>query len=175
MPDTLTLITARKEQILAEISRLSGQIKDLQAELSDLEAAERVLGRLSGGERRTPSEAGQLEPATEPQATPDTSKPPNTPTINEMIIEALRDAARRGVPGLQPASMTRYIAAKWWPNVPGVAISPIAWRMWKNSQLDKDGPLYKLPKNAEAVDLLSDARSTASSTEARKSAPGDGT
>jgi hypothetical protein len=162
MADTLALITARRREIEAEIKRLMAQINALRAELPDLDAAERVFGRLSGQGGTSLGAVKQLASTSEPEAGADTSKPPNTPTINEMIVEALQDAAGRGISGLQPAAMTRYIAAKWWPNVPSVAISPIAWRMWKNNQLEKDGPLYKLPKNAEAVDLLSDARSTAS-------------
>src|SRR5258708_27854934 len=101
MTDSLTLIAARRREIEAEISRLTAQINALRAELPDLEAAERVLGRLSGSGGTAPSAPDQLAAASEPQATPDASKPPNTPTINEMIIEALQDAAGRGVPGLQ--------------------------------------------------------------------------
>jgi hypothetical protein len=162
MSDTLTLIAARRREIEAEISRLSTAIDALRAELPDLEAAERVLGRLSGSGGTTPSTPDQLAAAPEPQAPRDASKPPNTPTINDMIVEALRDASARGVPGLQPAAMTRFIARRWWPNVPGVAISPIAWRMWKNNKLLKDGPVYMLPENTEAADLLSEAGSAAS-------------
>ena len=79
-----------------------------------------------------------------------------------MILEALSDAANRGAPGLEPAGMTSFIAGKWWPDVPGVSISPIAWRMWKKGLLRKDGPLYMLPENTEAADPASDSRSAAS-------------
>ena len=150
MSDPLTLIRARKQEIVAEITRLSAQLDALRAELPDLEAAERVLSRFSGGAGTPYSTTQQPAPTPEPEA--GTSKPPNTPTISDMILEALRDAKSKGLAGLQPHGLTRYIAQKWWPNVPGVAISPIAWRMAKRGDLRRDGHLYMLPKNSEAAD-----------------------
>jgi hypothetical protein len=157
MTDTLSLVAARRREIEAESERLSARLDALKAELSDLEATERVLGRLvTQGGNPTTLEAAPLDfgTAKKIQETVSTAKPPNTPTIARMIVEALKDAAAKGAPGLQPAGMTSYIAKRWWPEVPGVAISPIAWRMWKHGQLQKDGALYRLPKNTETGDLL---------------------
>ena len=104
MSDPLTLIRARKQEIVAEITRLSAQLDALRAELPDLEAAERVLSRFSGGAGTPYSTTQQPAPTPEPEA--GTSKPPNTPTISDMILEALRDAKSKGLAGLQPHGMT---------------------------------------------------------------------
>jgi hypothetical protein len=157
MNETLAMIAARRREIETELARLSAQMDALKAELPDLEAAERVFGRFAGGR------GGNAQSATQSDARLDASKPPNTPTIADMIVTALLDARQRGLAGLEPKGMTDYIAKRWWPNVPGVAISPIAWRMWKvQNKLDKHGTLYALPKNTEAADLLSPAGSAAS-------------
>lgn len=162
MTTPLELIASRRRQIEAELALLSEQMEPLRAELADLEAAERVLSRLSVASGNQASPTIRPPAAAQPAPHMDATKPPGTPTITNMIVEALVDAKQRGRVGLEPKGMTEYIQAKWWPNVPGVAISPIAWRMWKRGMLEKEDTLYKLPRNAEAADLLSSAGSAAS-------------
>ena len=164
------LIAARRREIEAEIAQLTGCINDLKAELPDLAAAERVIQRLSGQGANQPGVA---------DADAATSKPAGTPTIPVMIIDALKDARNRGLAGLKPKTMTAYIAKRWWPNVPSVAISPIAWRMAKRGDLIKRGSLYKLPpRNTEAADLLSEAPAASDHqppAQGREAGPGGGT
>jgi len=77
-------------------------------------------------------------------------KPPETPTMPDMIREALRVAKAKGKDGLAPKEMRVFIAKRWWPEVPGQAISPIAWRMHhKDHALGKDGGIYTLLEAAE--------------------------
>lgn len=156
MTDHLILIANRRREIEAEIARLQSSIDSLQAELPELDAAERVLSRLSGqgGSPAGAQAAPQAAAGPEPVAT--TAKPEGTPTVPQMIVEALKDAAAKGQDGLTPAEMTAYIAQRWWPNVKGVAVSPIAWRMWShNKKLVKEGSLYKLPpEHTEAAGQL---------------------
>lgn len=163
MADPKNLIAIRRREIENEITRLLARVEALRGELPELEVAERVWARLSdegagNQERETLAEAA----ATRAEAVVAATKPPGTPTIPDMITTALMEALRKGVIGLEPRDMARYIANRWWPNVPSVAISPIAWRMWKRNDLEKDGPIYKLPRNAETADLLTTAGSAAS-------------
>jgi hypothetical protein len=72
-------------------------------------------------------------------------KPANIPPMSEMIETAIKEAVGEGRKGMEPREMTEFIRNKWWPNVKGESVSPIAWRMSKNGQLKKDGALYKLP------------------------------
>lgn len=164
MTDPRTLIAARRREIEAEIARLNSHIDALRAELPELEVAERVYGRLAGNGGPQAGQAVELAPPLPPEEDPGLSKPPNTPTIPAMIVASLQDALTRGKAGLEPRQMTDFIAAKWWPNAPSVAISPIAWRMWKRGDLRKRESVYMLPRNTEAADLLSNAGSAASNS-----------
>ena len=73
------------------------------------------------------------------------SKPGGTPTVPQMIKEALLTAAIEDKEGLAPREMADYIRKKYWPHAKGERISPIAWRMWKSGELLKDGETYRLP------------------------------
>lgn len=72
-------------------------------------------------------------------------KPAGIPPMPEMITIAIKVAADQGIKGLEPSQMTKYIRHKWWPNVKGEFVGPIAWRMARNGQLKKEGSVYKLP------------------------------
>jgi hypothetical protein len=72
-------------------------------------------------------------------------KPSGTPKMTEMITASLRDAHKRGLPGLKPKDMAEFIRQKWWPHLKGEAVGPIAWRMLQNKELGKNGGLYALP------------------------------
>lgn len=71
-------------------------------------------------------------------------KPPGTPTTYEMIVEALRDAERRGLQGLAPKDIGTFIKQKWWPHLKGSSVGPAAWRMYKDKQIRREGDLYAL-------------------------------
>jgi hypothetical protein len=72
-------------------------------------------------------------------------KPPGTPTTNEMILIALRDAHERNLPGLAPKGMAVFIRQKWWPHLKGAAVGSAAWRLYQEKQIRKEGDLYALP------------------------------
>jgi hypothetical protein len=68
--------------------------------------------------------------------------------MTDMITASLRDAHKRGLPGLQPKAMAEFIRQKWWPHLKGEAVGPIAWRMLQNGDLGKTGDdLYALPSS----------------------------
>ena len=71
-------------------------------------------------------------------------KPPGTPTTYEMVLEALRDAERRGLSGLAPKDIGVFIKQKWWPHLKGSSVGPAAWRMYKDKQIRREGDLYAL-------------------------------
>jgi hypothetical protein len=71
-------------------------------------------------------------------------KPPGTPTTNEMIFVALRDAQERGLPGLAPKGITAFIRQKWWPHLKGAAVGSAAWRLYQDKQIRKEGDFYAL-------------------------------
>jgi hypothetical protein len=71
-------------------------------------------------------------------------KPSGTPKMTDMIAASLRDAHKRGLSGLRPKEMAEFIRQKWWPHLKSEAVSPIAWRMLKQGELAKNGPLYVL-------------------------------
>jgi hypothetical protein len=72
-------------------------------------------------------------------------KPAGTPTTNEMIRTALRDAKARGVIGLAPKDIASFIRQKWWPHLKSSSVGPAAWRMHRDEQLGKEGNIYVLP------------------------------
>jgi len=71
-------------------------------------------------------------------------KPPGTPTTNEMILVALRDAQERGLPGLAPKGIAAFIRQKWWPHLKGAAVGSAAWRLYQEKQIRKEGDFYAL-------------------------------
>lgn len=150
----LRLIRDKLRDILQEIAEREQGIAMLKVQASELEIAARVLESLSIGD----DEEGDGEPmvaavnghaATESLRSPP-AKPADIPTMPKMIIEALQDARKRGLRGLEPKDMTEYIKKKWWPDVPPESVGPIAWRMWKKTHtLTKRESKYFLPKQED--------------------------
>jgi hypothetical protein len=79
------------------------------------------------------------------RAAPLHRKPPGTPTTHDMILEALRDAESRGLPGLAPKDIGAFIKQKWWPHLKGSSIGPAAWRMYKDKEIRREGEVYAPP------------------------------
>jgi hypothetical protein len=145
--DSLLLLRYRREAIATQLKELGEQAAALRSEDTELEMAERVLARFEPTEPTEPKGAEEASTG---------GKPQNTPTTPQMILTLLKDAERQGKPGLEPRHMLLAITKRWWPSVKSEDVAPTAWRMWKEGRLSKDGPLYMLPKNNEAVsdDLL---------------------
>ena len=117
-------------------------IKALHDEMAELDVAERVISRLT---HVMHAEQGNFV-LTSPGATGTVRKPPNIPTIPEMITLILKPNALLAVgPSMTPKQIADEIRVRWWPNVTPTEISPIAWRMAKRGELIKDGTMYQWP------------------------------
>jgi hypothetical protein len=145
----LSQIQARRKRIAETIAGHEQGISALRAEDAELDVAERVFMRLA-----TESNLQALAEATpngvEVEAVAgrrlDMGKPPNTPTVSDMIREALTHALSRNVLGLEPSDMLSYIRGRYWPTARSRDVGPIAWRMHSRRELEKRGQIYKLPK-----------------------------
>jgi hypothetical protein len=136
-------IQARRKTLENAIAKSRATIAAMEAKLAELEIAERVIASLDD---EGDSLAEIIGASTQEEST---GKPSGTPTMTDMIIEALQDARRRGAKGLEPKEMVDYIAKKWWPNVPSNAVGPIAWRMQDRGELRKRDSRYFLPKQED--------------------------
>lgn len=150
-PIDLALIQARRAKIASdmaeEVNRFEGlkkahenRVADLEAELEELQIAERVFAKLTG--EATDGSGGGAN----------TGKPANTPPVTDMIREALAHGKSLGTARMKPAEMLSYIQGKWWPSADSTAVGPIAWRMWQRDELDRyqDGT-YSLKDEKEAA------------------------
>lgn len=148
MTDALTLITARRQQIVAERAQHQDAIKVLDAEDAELTFAEQVVRRLSGLALRTriAESVGIADGAAQVSGTGALGKPADTPTMPEMIVVALNEARFAGLPGLTPKELASAIANRWWPGVTSTEVGPIAWRIAKRGQIEKVGKLYRAPE-----------------------------
>ena len=110
-----------------EIARLSEEMQSNQSELDELLIAERVIARLSG------RNAGETRKAAGVNRGPNKS-----PTIRQMIAEALMDARQRGLPGLTPQGIREYIREAHGREL-GQQVNTTASRMWRDvKEIDKD-------------------------------------
>jgi hypothetical protein len=145
----MTLLSNRRREVLGEIARLKERLSEMEAELVDIDAAGRVIARLSGAE--WPPSGAQDKPK---PAGASGAKPEGTPTMPEMIKDVLARAHRQGRRGMEPKEIAKAIAEQWWPDVRGDHASSITWRMWKRGDLEKvEGTtLYRLPQEDKAPD-----------------------
>jgi hypothetical protein len=145
MDTPLQIIAARRREIAAEKADHLTALESLDAETAELDVTERTLARLMGNHR---VDFGGLDLPLNPNALTQNGKPPNTPTVPEMILELLGGRSQHGMDGLDSKGLTQLIGEKWWSGVTTSEINPIAWRMAKRGQLIKDGARYRLPRNA---------------------------
>jgi hypothetical protein len=170
------LILTRRREVEQEIARLKTRLGEMDVELAELDTAGRVMARLSGAKWPPVGEANERQSAT--VIVPAAHARLTTP---DMIIAALANARARGLRGLEPKEIARYINDHLAPNVKGEYISSICWRMWKRGQLRKDpgSPLYSLPEKESAPDLLSSGEQSGAddqpSAQGGEARPGGGT
>jgi hypothetical protein len=154
-PNSLNLIIARREFLEGEVGNLSAKIGAMQTainayrdEIEELSVAEKVMTRLEADNLRDlENRAADLGVIPPPPAPPlENRKPDGIPTVAEMIVTSLTEALGWGVKGQEPRQIADYIAKKWWPDVNTTDVGPIAWRMWKKGQLEKNGSTYLLPR-----------------------------
>ncbi len=155
MPHELDLIANRRSQIAARRVEHEAAIKALDDEILELDVAERTIKRLMAKAdfehvvvAPSPSRAvAFLASIDTTGGTP--RKPPNIPTIPEMITDILKPHAANGTvtysPAMTPKQLADAIRERWWPSVTPTEISPIAWRMAKRGELVKNGSLYHRP------------------------------
>jgi (2Fe-2S) ferredoxin len=153
MDDSYERVIERRSVVIAGIEEARALLQGMEAELRELEIAQRVLGRLSGRSIEDVSDHNvRLAKGADAVAKAfiDTSrKPEQTPTVPVMILDAIRDAHSRGLIGLKPKEMVDYIARTYWPEVKPTSVGPIAARMLAQGRLVKEPKfgLYALPEN----------------------------
>lgn len=135
------IIKNRRREVAQEVERLQSRLAELNAELSELEIAERVIDRLSGGQRDSVSQGNEPQPQ-KPSRQNETSM-----TIRQMVMEALMDARQRGLRGLAPKDIREYISREFGKDI-GQQVNTTASRMWRDiGEISKheDGGLFYLP------------------------------
>jgi hypothetical protein len=162
--DSLDLIRTRRKVVDLEIGVLKEQIAARIAEQERLSIAEAVILQLSVQSDHN-TVAPPPPPPEEDEDEDGFSKPNGIPTMPEMIFEALRKDKEEDIldlnAGLEPKEMMKFIAEKYWPDVRSELVGPIAWRMWKQGRLLKEGNRYRLPEPNEAPPLSRTGRSEA--------------
>jgi len=146
----IRLIKDKRREIAQEMERHRQALADLEKQASELEIAERVLISLGADDEVEGDIDGGIAILKNVPLAPiirTKMKPENAPTIPQMILTALKDARAKGKRGLEPKEIAEFIAATWWPDVPQVAVGPIAWRMYKRHDLQKRESRYFLPRN----------------------------
>ena len=174
-----SLVKTRLHDVEQEIARLNSLIADLNVEKQELQTADRVLARLSGGAERDQLGA---ENESEPKELI-SAKPVGLPTVREMIVLAIQNANKAGKVGLAPKGMTKFIRLNYWPAMNSNQVYSNVSRMVNElSELEKDEEtgLYKLVEKIEAADnLISRSQSAApypvTTQQARESGSGGGT
>ncbi len=173
--DTL-LIKKRRQEVEAEIERLRASIVAYEAELVDLDTAERVMSRLTGTARGAPSRPDESKPTIVPPAIP-----AKEPPLTEKIATVLQEAYRRGLPGMEPKAIYQAIIEKGWTADLG-NVRSTTFRIWKDGRLGKiEGTsTYTVPEREKTTDLLSPAGEQSAvfdqkPAQGREAVPGGGT
>jgi hypothetical protein len=143
----LDLITSRRTQITSLQAEYQAKLDALGAELAELDVAQRVIARLASPSK-IPAPAELSITGADVLVTGTARKPPNIPTIPEMIMTVLNNGNPSAPPReLTPKGIAEEIRRRWWPSVTPTEISPITWRMAKRGDLVKNGVAYRLPTN----------------------------
>lgn len=157
------VLKIRRQHITAEVERLRKALAGYEAELAEIEAAERVIARYTGAERR---EAG---PITEPftavlSATPRRSgvSPDAQPSVPDMVVHVLMAADRQGRKGLEPAEAYEAILDYGW-SVNKDTLRAAMWKMAGRGKLKKvgDTSTYALPDEEKPADAKPEEVSSA--------------
>jgi hypothetical protein len=128
-PIDLGLIQARRKKIEAEIQDTHKALSVLEDELKELQVAERVFSKLTQDSAPDEKRSSKDHPAS--------GKPAGLPAVSEMIKDALQHAVMAGGKGMKPAELLSYIRGTRWTGAQSKDVGSIAWRMWKNGQLEK--------------------------------------
>jgi hypothetical protein len=66
-------------------------------------------------------------------------KPDGLPTLVEMIVAVLAEAAKQGRDSLAPREIRAAIRKRWWPDAPHHVVSSAVWRLGNMDRLRKVG------------------------------------
>jgi hypothetical protein len=138
-------IAEQRLKIEEEIAQLSERLKQLRAELADLDVADRVIGRIIDG--RAGAVSGKSR---KPSKRLRSDKAVGLPTLQDMILNVLRKAKLEGRTALEPKEIASLIAKNYSPDVKRDSINAVAWTMWKRATLSKSGGAYTLPASDQA-------------------------
>ncbi|MEP5781121.1 MAG: hypothetical protein ABJL18_11240 [Hyphomicrobiales bacterium] len=159
------LIKNRRDTLEGELARLNARISNINAELNELDVAESVLARLSGKKTQPNKLSGDPKPNSQKSKyTERHSKPEGLPTIRELVLEALMDARQRGLQGLAPREIKKYVIEQYNYNM-GASANTIPSRMWhltKELNKDLETGLFSIPEKIEPVDNSQESSSTGS-------------
>ena len=140
----LHIIREKKRALASKIAARDAahdeSMAPLRKEFSDYETTERVLVGLVGEDEGAPERVTNGSGAIVPSKG---RKPPGLPVMSEMIFEALEKAKANGEPGLAPSQILAYVRENHWRDAQSNDVGSTVWRMWKHSQLRKDGKIYK--------------------------------
>ncbi len=158
------------KEVEALIPRHETMLAFLRKERDNLAVALQVLDNLD----KRPAYLDPIRLPAEGDARSETTKPEGTPTVPNMIIEALMEAQDMGLHGMKAETITKWVRDRYWPDAPSSSVGPTAWRMARDNRLVRVGDLYALPpataekvmRNGEArnrlTSLLSEAMRKAS-------------
>lgn len=137
------ILKSRKE-VDAVIEKLERRLVELRRDRSDLDAAERVLIRLSGK-----SESSRRHVSLEELAADGGVQPKRT--IKSLVFEALMDARQRGEAGLRPRDIRSFIKKHHNRDIGQMAntIPSRLWRETKELNKNKETGLFSLPEQNE--------------------------
>jgi hypothetical protein len=138
MTDPFRLLEDRRSEIASELDNLSRRVAVLKNELSQIDSARELLARLSKENKEVRTK--ELHDALDESVV--SGKPPGTPPMTDMIMEALEQAHRKGMGGMPPSGLVSYVRAKYWPAAEVANVGPIAWRMERRGQIGKTGATY---------------------------------
>ena len=123
------------------MARHEAALAYLKQEREELATAIRVFERF--GNR--PDIGSDILPAKPLQE--DIKKPAGIPPMPNMILNVLGGAMLVDGSWMEPKTIADQIRNQWWPEAPQTSVGPIAWRMWKEGRLKKEGSLYTVPEN----------------------------
>lgn len=141
------LIRIRRMEVEREKKALSERLASLDEELHNLDITERTLASLSGAGRHSAGEKFKSNAETDGKTTA-----PEGLTVRQMVKEALMDARNRGLPGLAPKNIRKYIKDVHGRDIKQQA-NTVPWKMWheyKEIEKNIDTGLFYMPSKEPA-------------------------
>ena len=151
------IIANRRVELEALREGLSAKLDACMQEMNELDIAEKVINRLSPASEQLEPKRTYHRPKRPIKASGSAAK---SPSVREVIKEALMDARQRGVAGLTPQGIRDY-AKKTYKKELGPMANTVASRMWREAkEIEKDveAGLFMLPRLNEAAVSASETK-----------------